>query len=57
LLCRTSVDLEILWSGKDPLFTINYQNEDEVDAYVEQYSPSDDYTRTIGGIGWIYIQT
>ncbi len=33
---RRAVQLEKLWSGKDPLWKLNIGNEDDVDRYVEQ---------------------
>lgn len=43
---RKLIDLEALWSGKDPMFQIDYRNEDQVDEYVANHPVPVNYGRS-----------
>jgi ribosomal silencing factor RsfS len=43
---RKLIDLEALWSGKDPLFEIDYRDEDQVDDYVASHPVPMHYGRS-----------
>lgn len=43
---RQLVNLEALWSGQDPLFQVDYQNEEKVDEYIAQHPVPVNYGRS-----------
>jgi ribosomal silencing factor RsfS len=45
-ITRKLIDLEALWSGKDPLFEIDYRDENQVDDYVANHPVPMHYGRS-----------